>query len=78
MASFYFDFRDANGILGDEAGEELPSATIAQKEALKIVGLAVKDLTYRHAEERAVIEVRDGNRPVIRVLAVVETTSLKE
>jgi hypothetical protein len=38
MARFYFDFYDANGILGDEAGEELPSATIARKEALKIVG----------------------------------------
>ena len=67
MARFYFDF-----------GEELPSATIARKEALKTVGLAVKDLTYRHAEGRVVIEVRDGDGPFLRVLAVVETTSLKE
>ena len=78
MARFYFDFHDANGILRDDAGEELPSATIARKEALKTVGLAVKDLTYRHAEGRVVIEVRDGDGPVLRVLAVVETTSLKE
>ena len=70
MARFYFDFHDASGILRDEAGEELPSATIARKEALKTVGLAVKDLI--------VIEVRDGDGPVLRVLAVVETTSLKE
>ena len=70
MARFYFDFHDANGILRDDAGEELPSATIARKEALKTVGLAVKDLI--------VIEVRDGDGPVLRVLAVVETTSLKE
>jgi hypothetical protein len=40
--------------------------------------LSVKDLTYRHAEGRVVIEVRDGDGPVLRVLAVVETTSLKE
>jgi hypothetical protein len=78
MARFYFDFHDANGILRDDAGEELPSATIARKQALKTVGLAVKDLTYRHAEGRVVIEVRDGDGPVLRVLAVVETTSLKE
>jgi hypothetical protein len=74
MARFYFDFHDASGILRDEAGEELPSATIA----LKTVGQAVKDLTYRHADGRVVIEVRDGDGPVLRVLAVVETTSLKE
>jgi hypothetical protein len=57
MARFYFDFHDANGILRDDAGEALPSATIARKQALKTVGLAVKDLTYRHAEGRVVIEV---------------------
>jgi hypothetical protein len=78
MAKFYFDFHDASGILRDEAGEELPSATIARNDALKTVGQAVKDLTYRHADGRVVIEVRDGDGPVLRVLAVVETTSLKE
>jgi hypothetical protein len=44
MARFYFDFHDASGILTDDAGEELPSATIAREEALKTVGQAVKDL----------------------------------
>jgi hypothetical protein len=78
FARFYFDFHDASGILRDEAGEELPSATIARNDALKTVGQAVKDLTYRHADGRVVIEVRDGDGPVLRVLAVVETTSLKE
>jgi len=78
MARFYFEFHDSDGILRDDAGEELPSATIARKEALKSVGLAVKDLTYRDAEGRVVIEVRDGDGPVLGVLAVVETTSLKE
>jgi hypothetical protein len=46
MVRFYFDYHDGSGILRDDAGEELPSATIARKEALKTVGLAVKDLTY--------------------------------
>jgi hypothetical protein len=45
MARFYFDFHDASGILRDEAGEELPSATIARNDALKTVGEAVKDLS---------------------------------
>ena len=78
MARFYFDFHDARGILRDDAGEELPSASIARKEALKTVGQAVKDLTYRHSEGQVVIEVRDCEGSVLRVSAVVETTSLKE
>ena len=78
MTRFYFDFRDASGILRDDAGEELPSATIARKEALRIVGQAVQDLTYRHSEGCVVIDVRDGEGPVLRVSAVFETTLLKE
>jgi hypothetical protein len=78
MARFYFDFHDATGILRDDAGEELPNATLALKEALETVGQAVKDLTYRQSDGRIVVEVRDGEGPVLKVSAVVETTSLKE
>jgi uncharacterized protein DUF6894 len=78
MARFYFDFHDANGVLRDDAGEELPSAVIARKAAIETVGHAVKDLTFRHSDGRVMIEVRDGKGPVLRVSAVVETTSLKE
>ena len=78
MTRFYFDFRDASGILRDDVGEELPSATIARKEALRIVGQAVNDLTYRHSEGCVGIDLRDGKGPVLRVSAVFETTSLKE
>ena len=78
MARFYFDFHDANGVLRDDAGEELPSAIIARKVAIETVGQTVKDLTFRHVGGRVVIEVRDGDGPVLRVSAVVETTSLKE
>ena len=78
MARFYFDFHDANGVLRDDDGEELPSAVIARKVAIETIGHAVKDLTFRHADGRVVIEVRDGEGPVLRVSAVVETTSLKE
>ena len=71
MARFFFDFHDdAGGILRDDAGEELSSATIARKEALETVGQAVKDLTYRHSDGRVVIEVRDGEGPLLRVSAV--------
>ncbi|WP_430642186.1 DUF6894 family protein [Bradyrhizobium jicamae] len=34
MSRFYFDVHDASGVLRDDAGEELPSTTIAWKEAL--------------------------------------------
>ena len=78
MVRFYFDFHDANGVLRDDAGEELPSAVIARKAAIETVGHAVKDLTFRHSDGRVVIEVRDGEGPVLRVSAVVETTTLKE
>jgi hypothetical protein len=77
MARFYFDFHDAAGILRDDAGEELPSATVALKEALETVGQAVKDLTYRQSEGRIVVEVRDGDGPVLKVSAVIETTCSK-
>ena len=78
MAKFYFDFHDANGIFRDDAGEELSSAIIARKEAIETVGQAVRDLTFRHSDGRVAIEVCDGEGPVLRVSALVETTSLKE
>ena len=78
MTRFYFDYRDASGILRDDAGEELPSATIARKEALETVGQAIKDLTFHHSDGRVVIEVRDREGPVLRVSALIETTSLRE
>ena len=78
MARFYFDFHDANGILRDDDGEELPSAIIAENVALETIGHTIKDLTYRHDGARVVIEVRDGEGPVLRVSAVVETTVFKE
>ena len=78
MARFYFDFHDANGILRDDDGEELASAIIARNVALESIGETVKDLTFRHSDGRVVIEVRDGEGPVLRVSAIVETTSLKE
>ncbi len=78
MARFFFDFHDAGGIFVDGAGEELPNAAIARKEALETVGQAIKDLTFHHSDGRVVIEVRDREGPVLRVSALIETTSLRE
>ena len=78
MPKFYFDFHDTNGVLRDEAGDELSSAITARKEAIEAVGLAVKDLAFRHSDGRIVIEVRDGDGPILSVSGVVETTSLRE
>ena len=79
MAKFFFDHHDANGIFKDDVGDELATATIARMIALKgVVGEVVRDLTSRHSEGRVTIDVRDGEEPVLRVSAVVETTSLKE
>ena len=78
MARFHFDFHDANGVLRDNDGEDLPDAVIARNVALESIGETVKGLTYHHDEARVVIEVRDGEGPVLRVSAVVETTAFKE
>ena len=78
MARFYFDFHDDSGILRDNVGEELPSLTVALREAMETVGDAVKDLTFQQSEGRIVVEVRDGEGPVLKVSAVIETTNLKE
>jgi hypothetical protein len=78
MARFYFDFHDADGVLRDDDGEYLPDAIMARNVALESIGETVRGLTYRHDGARVAIEVRDGDGPVLRVSAVVETTSLKE
>ena len=77
MGRFYFDFHDDAGIVRDDTGEEPPSTTAARKEALEVVGQAVKDLTHRHSDGRIVIEVRDSNGPILKVSAVIETTCSK-
>jgi len=78
MPTFYFDFHDTNGVLRDEAGDELPSAISVRKEAIETVGHALKDLTFRHSDGRVMIEVRDGDGFILSVSGVVETTSLRE
>ena len=77
MARFFFDYQDANGVVKDDFGEELPNATVARTEALMTAGQTLRDLAYRDLEGRVVIEVRDSDGPVIRVSATVETASLK-
>ena len=71
MARFYFDYQDANGVLIDDVGEEVPNTTVARMEALVTAGAT------RELEGRVVIEVRDGDGPVLRVSATVETAALK-
>ena len=78
MPTFYFDFHDTNGVLRDEAGDELPSAIIARKDAIETVGHALKDLTFRHSDGRVMIEVRDGDGLILSVSGVVETTCLRD
>ena len=77
MTKFYFDYQDANGVLKDDVGEELPDTAVARKEALVTAGQTLQDLANRDLEGRVVIEVRDGDGPVLRVSATVETAPLK-
>ncbi len=77
MTKLYFDYQDANGILKDDVGEELPDTAVARKEALVTAGQTLQDLANRDLEGRVVIEVRDLDGPVLRVSATVETAPLK-
>ena len=76
MGRFYFDFHDDTGIIRDEAGEELPGAAAARKEALELIGQAVKDLAHRHLDGRIVVEVRNGDGPIFKVSALIATILL--
>jgi hypothetical protein len=75
---FYFDMRDGNGVCRDDDGEELSTMAIARDVALKTVGEAIKDLTRGSSQGRLELTVRDGEGPVFKVLASVETTSLRD
>ena len=77
MTKLYFDYQDANGILKDDVGEELPDTAVARKEALVTAGQTLQDVANRDLEGRVVIEVRDLDGPVLRVSATVETAPLK-
>jgi hypothetical protein len=74
MGRFYFDFRDDTVVSRDDDGEELSSAAIAHDVALKTVGDAVKDMTRSSSQGRIEIQVRDGQGPIFKVLASVQTT----
>ena len=76
MGKFYFDFHDDTGVIRDDAGEDLPNATAARKEALELVSQAVKDLAHRHLDGRIVVEVRNGDGPIFKVSALIATTLL--
>lgn len=76
MPSYFFDFHDANGVIIDDQGQELPDLEAAGYEARRSIGEAVRELTGKGLDGRAMIEVRDKGGPVLRVVGTILTTDL--
>ena len=74
MTRYFFDYRDASGVvIRDEVGEELPSINAAREQALVALGDAARDLTRQGREDRLTIEIRDGEHVVAGAVVTVAT-----
>lgn len=74
MARFFFDYRDTNGVVRDEVGEELPSVAVAREQALVALGDAARDFTRQGREDRLTIEIRDGEQVIAGATVTVATS----
>jgi hypothetical protein len=65
---YYFDLRDASGVVADEEGMDLPTLAAVQKEAtLSLAGLA-RDAAFVDKTNYAIaVAVRDEKGPVLEV-----------
>lgn len=76
MPRYFFDLRDGRYLTLDEEGEDLPDVEAARREALRIVGDAIKDLGREESSALQVaVAVRNCRGPVLSVGATVETAS---
>jgi hypothetical protein len=70
MPRYYFDLRDANGLVVDEEGLELGDVQGAQEEAARIIGDMARDALSAPAVapvQQMAIEVRDDLGPVMHI-----------
>jgi hypothetical protein len=71
MPQYYFDFHERERDTVDDTGLELPTLARAESEALDALGDLLREHTLQCPEDRIEIEVRNGDRTVFRVSAVV-------
>lgn len=73
---FYFDLRDGNAFVSDEAGVQLPDLRAAHDEAARgLAAVAWDSMRLEWAEGRQLaIEVRDEHGPVFQIKLTFEIT----
>ena len=78
MPQYYFDLRDADGLVVDEEGLELRDIQTVQKEAARSMADMVRDELRKPAialSQQLVIEVRDDAGPVMKLRLTFEIES---
>jgi hypothetical protein len=78
MPRFFFDFRDATGVISDQVGQDFPTVAQARKMALVTAGEMARDLTASGGDAQLSIEVRDGNGPVCSTRVTIKVIDGKE
>jgi hypothetical protein len=73
MPRFYFDIRDGDKVISDDAGLELPDIHAARKLAARAVGEMARDAAADVAPRTIAVEVKDGSRaPLLEATASLE------
>lgn len=72
MPTYYFDYREPDGLFADQVGYDLPDMEAARRLALSALGEATRDLTAEGRVGRLMLEVRDGVGPVLTLSASIE------
>ncbi|WP_309296303.1 DUF6894 family protein [Bradyrhizobium sp. Ce-3] len=67
MARYYFDLRDGCGLAIDEEGLEMPDLAAVQEEAARALADMIRDSVRGQNLDRAAVEVRDHNGPILEV-----------
>ena len=66
MPRYYFDMRDADGVVPDEEGMELGTMKAVQQEAARALAYMARDAIGEYPNGPMAIEVRDDNSRCLR------------
>lgn len=76
MPRCFFDLRDGADFTMDEEGEDLPDLEAARREALRVIGDAIRDPGREGSSALQVaVEVRSSGGAVLKVGATIDTAN---
>jgi hypothetical protein len=81
MARYYFDIREGDVLVSDKEGMEFSSQEVVQREAIHTLGDLAKSMTFEVGTsypQKAAIEVRDDNGPVLQIDFLVSWNVFRE